>query len=285
MGKGRKKIGHWFKVLSYALFIILTISFFSVGILYLWQEALRGKVFSLNSFDLEVVPKAYQNRVPSAKTLQKYLKIHMGDSLFAFSIKDLRKKLSDLPWVRIAKVGRRFPDRLRIELILYQPKLVLQLEKLYYVDPFGKIFKTLELGDSRDFPIISGFDLEEVEKAPNEIQSAIKKTLLLMDYLEWKHPASLTLAQISEFHFQKILPKGWDISLILVGKGNEIRLGKGELEDYQRRLTRLDSLYREMGADLFESPVLDLRFRDRIVTSAKTAKLSTFSENHAIEIL
>jgi len=84
--------------------------------------------------------------------------IQPGQNIFSVSATTVRKNLESSPWVASARVQRRFPDTLTIQVTEHQPIAVVALNGLYLVSQSGNIFKAVESTDPPDLPFINGFD-------------------------------------------------------------------------------------------------------------------------------
>ncbi len=70
----------------------------------------------------------------------------------------VRARLLAHPWIREARVRRDFPNRLALAVTERRPAAIVRLDGLQYVDRAGHLLGPLRGDDSRDFPVITGFD-------------------------------------------------------------------------------------------------------------------------------
>ena len=70
----------------------------------------------------------------------------------------VRARLLAHPWVREVRVRRDFPNRLALAVTERRPVAIVRLDGLQYVDRAGHLLGPLRGDDSRDFPVITGFD-------------------------------------------------------------------------------------------------------------------------------
>ena len=63
------------------------------------------------------------------------------------------------PWVKEASVSRSFPSTVNIEIQEYTPTLLLALERMWYVDTEGDIFRAADSSDV-NHPILTGIPSE-----------------------------------------------------------------------------------------------------------------------------
>jgi len=97
------------------------------------------------------------NRHHSADRLARLAGIEKGQNLFALDTDVAEQKLLESPWVRRAKVGRKLPGTLRIEVEERVAACVALLDgSLYLVTPEGEPFKVVEPKDPSNLPVLTG---------------------------------------------------------------------------------------------------------------------------------
>jgi cell division protein FtsQ len=84
-----------------------------------------------------------------------------GMNIWEIDSRSIEMKLSSHPWIRQGMVRREFPQRVLIRVEEWVPKAIVALEKLYYVDREGYIFKTVQSGEAANLPFITGLGNEE----------------------------------------------------------------------------------------------------------------------------
>ncbi len=79
------------------------------------------------------------------------------DSMFGLDVAAARARLISLPWVADARVGRRWPDRLRVEIYEKRPVAIWQLNgALQVVDAAGNPLPVGNLADFKELPLVIG---------------------------------------------------------------------------------------------------------------------------------
>jgi cell division protein FtsQ len=110
--------------------------------------------------------------------LLKMSRLNTSMSLLALNMKEIKKNLERHPWVRLVKLEKRFPHTLVIEVEEEEPWAVVLMDKLYYMDRWGKIFKAVEETENVDYPIITGIPSgAERQKGPLKMASDILRIL------------------------------------------------------------------------------------------------------------
>ena len=110
--------------------------------------------------------------------------VRVGDDLLALRISGIGEQLAKNPWVKTVRVRRDFPRSLSIDVSERLPIGIVSMGYLYYLDNKGEVFKPLQKGDSLDFPVITGFSEEDVQRDPAGVKEALKGVLALLEELD-----------------------------------------------------------------------------------------------------
>jgi cell division protein FtsQ len=166
--------------------------------------------------------------------------VTIGDRLLAIDTDAVAARLAQHPWIAAAKVARRLPSVLAIELTERRAKAVASLGGLYLVDDNGRPFKLGSMEEADGLPVLTGIDREQYARLPEASAVAFREALAVMD----AYRSRPSRPALSEVHFDS--RSGF--SLILLEGGAEIRLGRGEttlrLEKTEigKKLARLDQI-------------------------------------------
>lgn len=143
--------------------------------------------------------------------------------------------LHEHPWIRMAKVKKKLPDRLLVSIEERRPAAYISLGRLYLVDRYGEIFKEVEPADDYNLPIITGFTRKDFRNPAERLlaQKEVKQVLHLhRQFLQRKLGTWIAL---SEINVHRLL--GYSF---VTDDGVLIRLGRGELD---KKLDRLRAMY------------------------------------------
>lgn len=108
------------------------------------------------------------------------LGLEPGMLLFDVNLAEKQAAVESLPYVKSAQLSRQWPDRLLVSVTERVPVAVINLEKLYYVDGDGQIFKQIEAGEDVDFPVFTGLSLSQLKKNPEQGRALLKLGLELL---------------------------------------------------------------------------------------------------------
>ena len=93
--------------------------------------------------------------------VRRAAQIQIGSNIFEVSSQEARNHLLQHPWIEEAKVARRLPGRIRIEVVERNPVALVALDQLYLVSDDGAVFKRLGVDDPVDLPVITGIASEQ----------------------------------------------------------------------------------------------------------------------------
>ena len=179
--------------------------------------------------------------------LMKYVQFRIGQNIFMVNLGQLRDRLAEHPWVRRVSVRRELPDKIIVFIEEHRPMALIQLDDLYYVDDHAMVFKRVESGDPRDFPILTGFtraDFLEGGKRTQNMMERLKETVKLLLLAESQK--ALPISQISEVRYEPQL----GYSLITNEKGIQIRIGDKDFSTKLRNLAAVLDLAKKRGMTL-----------------------------------
>jgi cell division protein FtsQ len=159
--------------------------------------------------------------------------IHLGDNVFRHDVEVLRERVLRHPWIATAEVDRRLPGRVSITVTEHEPVAVLALRGLYLVSADGTVFKSVELGDPVDLPVVSGLDENEF------VSNRAFRTAVLLEVVALMHDyRSAGLWRREPIAEIRVDPTG-DLSLRVGEDAMLVRLGRGPHRNKLRRLRQI----------------------------------------------
>ena len=206
-------------------------------------------------FGVEQIRVEQQVRVSEGDILDAS-DIEIGDSLFDLELHMIGRKIEEHPWIARAEVERAFPDQVVIRVVEREPRAIIDLDYLYYVDKSGDVFKMLESGDELDYPVITGIDRQYLLDNPDQTQDSLNLALALMNQLEVR--PLFNLDDVSEIHFDQ---QDGLIMHTRIG-GVPVRMGK---QGFELKLNRLEAIYQDLEPRLLALKYIDLNVTDRVI--------------------
>lgn len=164
----------------------------------------------------------------------------------------IEAKLNSHPWVRREVVRREFPRRVIIQIEEWEAKGIVVMEKLYYANAEGFVFKEVEPGEKANLPFITGLGNEGVDLNSRQARKRISEALILSDLF-----AKSSMA-VSEIRFR---PEGGVIAYP-VSHSVPLHMGWG---DWTGKVQRLKRVWMEWRGREHLITSLDLSFRGQVV--------------------
>jgi cell division protein FtsQ len=222
-----RRISKWVFRGSLLLVGLVTISLLFVS---LYNDLLASSYIRLEHVVLTGVDENLK-----AKLLEM-AKLNFNTSLLAIDLNEIKRNLEQDPWVRSVNLEKHFPHTLMIRAEKEDPWAIVSMDKLYYMNQRGKIFKALDPGDETDFPVITGISTEGGEDSQKLIALAVE-VLKTLD--AEKDPWSRK--NLSEVHVRK----DGDVVLYFSHLPASIKIRGGNLagrmEDLKKLVNYLDS--------------------------------------------
>jgi cell division protein FtsQ len=219
-------------------------------------SALGSYRFAVNSprFALQTVELVGSERLSSEQAAERGA-VEVGDNLLGIDPRDVERRLVQDPWIEHARVIRRLPNTLRIELGEREVSALLAIEgKLLLLDAAGHAFKVWESGDPHDLPVISGLAVKEVARD----RAAAEQRLARVAGLGRRY-AELKLARKQPLQELELGPDG-SVTLRIGLSGIALHLGPwvNGPEDWDRQLLRASRVLDELGKESAQPTALFL---------------------------
>jgi cell division septal protein FtsQ len=257
----RKRNAHrwrqWIRVVSLvATLIVLTVA------LYVWrrqlmasgaaarQFVLESPYFSVREIQVRGAEKFGGNEIVTMAGLKH------GMNMWRVEPATIEKKVAKHPWVRRVLVRREFPRRVVIEIEERTPKGIVAMGKLYYVDSDGVVFKEVGVGESVQFPLLTGLRPDELGNRDPAVRRKIQDAVRLTDLM------AKDSHTISEVHFEA----ADRVILYTTAYPVALRMGWGDWEDKVRRVDRVLKLWKGQEERLV---TLDASFGDQVVARVR----------------
>ena len=217
-------------------------------------------------FQVKRVPVTGMERVDQLKVYQLVL-AEKDRAMPLVDIEKIRADLLQYGWIKDARVSRRLPDTLAVEIIERKPAALWQRNGKYsLIDANGIVLANVRADEGGDLPMLNG----------NEANEHIVALNALLDN------ASALKSQVSGATW--IGKRRWDLQF---QTGETLALPEGEAEAAKALLNfaRLDGVHRLLGRDLIH---FDLRDSDRAyfrkAPKAKPVKVENNDNNENNEI-
>jgi cell division protein FtsQ len=190
--------------------------------------------FALTAIDVEGLERLDEEEIRAVAGA------HLGDNVFSRAPEEMAAALREHPWIAEARVVRRLPGTVRIEIREHHAVALLLQGGAYLVSSEGLVIKAVEPGDPVDLPVITGVDRTRfVGDLGFRTQLLATVVALLAEYEDM---GLNRRARLAEVHVER----GDELTLFVGDEATEVRLGRGTYRPKLDRFVRvLDELRRE----------------------------------------
>jgi cell division septal protein FtsQ len=216
----------------------------------LYRAVSKITLFSLKS--IEVTSATHLTR----EEILGLAGIEPGKDLLRMNLKRMGEHILQNPWVETVKINRYFPDSLSIAIAEREPVAIVNMGFIYYLDKQGKVFKVLNHGDKLDYPVVTGFNEEELSNDPKGSKEALEATCYLLKILREK--GAFILADVSEIHYDK----GYGFTLFTASGALPVKVGSG---DFPAKIERFARIYKDLVVQFPVIHYIDLDYNDKII--------------------
>jgi cell division protein FtsQ len=160
-----------------------------------------------------------------------------GGNVFALDLRKAERGIAALPWVARARVSRRLPDTVRIEVEEREAVAIVSAGAQYLCAADGTIFKRVGEGDPVDLPVVTGIPRALFATHPDEAREHVRDALALLSDLSGSSLGGRV--RVDEVHHERT----GDLSMTLAGHGTYVWLGRGP---YRAKMARLSAILAEL---------------------------------------
>jgi cell division protein FtsQ len=232
------------------LILATVITVISVSFLCLYHYLLSSPYLRLQQVEVEGVDGKIRDELIEVCGLNSH------SSLLDLNLNRLKQQMEGHPWIRSVNLERRFPHALIVQAEKEQPLGVVLMDKLYYVNRWGEVFKEVSQSEGVDFPLVTGIQSEESRQ-----REQLRRAVSLMRALE-SVGGPWTLSQLSEVNVKE----DEVLSLYYKDIGAEIKLIGSQVGGEMDKLGRVARHLKETGV-INQVNRIDLSYRDGVVVS------------------
>ncbi len=234
------------------LFLFVFIAVISLSFLCCYNYLLASPYMKLEYVEVEGVDGEVRHDLVQMGGLNSNL------SLLELRLDELKQRMEKHVWVRSVKLERKFPHTLIVRAEKESPSALVVLDKIYYMNRYGEIFKEVHGSEEMDFPIITGVSGQGAGS-----RDQLTKAANVMRVLE-KEKGSWALDELSEIHVEK---EG-EISLYFKHLAAEIKLMSEDLSAEIAGLKKVTEHLRR-GGRINQVTQIDLTHMDGALVSFK----------------
>ncbi|OQY25383.1 MAG: hypothetical protein B6I37_01105 [Desulfobacteraceae bacterium 4572_35.2] len=110
--------------------------------------------------------------------------IRQGVRTFDLDLESIGEKIAENDWIRSARIMRKLPQGIIVDITEREVCYIIKLEYLYYVDRDGEIFKVLRDGDDLDYPLVTGLDRQQLLDHIDVSQQRLRQIAAMLSDLQ-----------------------------------------------------------------------------------------------------
>lgn len=258
--KPKKAPRDWKKFFHRALRVVLFSG--SLALLVAGVGLAAHLISTSGFFNVDSVRVVNQNRVSEEDVLARS-DVRLGSSIFSLDLEMIGGKIAENPWIAKARVERVFPRQVIIHVEEHQPRAIVHVGYLYYVDAAGEVFKILEPEDSLDLPLITGLERQQLLEKPQESRKLLLEAMALIGELESRQ--TFNLEDVSEIN----IDPADGFALYTYRSGVPVRMGFGS---FAAKLDRLEQIYADLEPRLAVLKYIDLNVMERVIVKVEKPK-------------
>jgi cell division protein FtsQ len=244
-------------VLGAAAGVALVVAILALG---RWLPSLS--LFAIDDIEVRVVPRA---RHLTRAGVAARSGVRAGDSLLALDLREVAGRLEADPWADAVVVRRELPSRLVLTVMERQPAAIVQLDRLYFADAAGRVFKPVDRGEAVDLPVVTGLGTADLASDPAAFASRLVTGLALLEQASRRLPAP-----VSEVHNDPV--RGFVLRTAgdrgSADKGIELVVGEGP---FGPKLDRAVRVLEHLAAAGRVAASIDLTYEHRAVARTRDA--------------
>ena len=230
--KGVRRISRWFGSGFVKIsFLFAGVAVISVAFLFCYQFILESDHLKLRQVKIEGV---------DAKLRRELIKIsglNTESNVLSISLNELKEEMERHSWIRTVEVERRLPDTIIIRAEREVASALVRMDRIYYMNRYGELFKEVGKSDDTDFPIVTGISKKGLESKEQLERAARTLRALESENGLW------SLKELSEINVKR----GRGVSLYFNHVAAEIKLMSDKITGKMEGLKKVTEHLRKTG--------------------------------------
>jgi len=196
------------------------------------------------------------NKNISEKEVKKLSEIE-GKNFLSLNLVEAAKRIVENPWIKIADLRRRFPNKISIAIQERSPFAYVQTASLNLIDEEGVILRIVSEIEKKELPVITGFR-ETSQLNPGDKITSPNINMGIETLKEIRDKNLIPISDISTLDISNT----FNPVLTLKRSPGQIYLGIGDLDE---KVKKLKTLYENKNEIFPAISYIDLRFKDRVI--------------------
>ena len=224
-----------------------------------YLHATTSSTFAIEAVDIAGVDRC------SADEVNGLAGVSLGDNLIQLDADVVRTRVEQHPWVRSAKVTRRWPRRLAIEVVEHVPVALVALGHLYYADAEGNIVKRRAPSERPSLPVVTGLSREEIEHGDGRGRARLVRALGFLDDLSAELAGDAPA--VEEIHIDRVM----GLSFVPLGVETRVHVGHAPWRGRIKRWAAVNDMLEKRHVVASEVALQGTRHPERVVARLPVA--------------
>ena len=193
------------------------------------------------------------------ETVQKMISNLENQSIHDVNMGKMAKIIEDNPFIKAARISRRFPNQIKINIIEREPLAILNMESALMIDNEAVVLPNHPYAESALIPILSGFNnAKDLYPEGEQTYSVkVKEAINILNQLSNHYPKLYD--EVSEL----TLNNDDEYVIILADRPTKVILGKSDIIP---KLNILKSFDKALGVrQLTDYRLLDMRYKKQLI--------------------
>lgn len=224
--KVRRALARALRVLGRVLLVLAVAAACGWGGRWALAQVVDSPRFQIRNIEFSHTPHLGE------EDLLRLASVEMGEPLLGIDTDQVARRIASHPWVATARVSRRLPSSLVIEVTERHAVAAVALSGLYLIDRSGRPFKRASMEEADGLPVVTGIERDRYAQMREVSEAAFREAMAVLDDYRSK-PGRPMVGEVN-------IDPGHGFSLFLLEGGAEIRLGRG---DFGKKLAQLDQIF------------------------------------------
>ena len=182
--------------------------------------------------------------------------IRHGVSTFDLDLESIGEKIAENDWIHSARIMRKLPQGIIVDITERQACYIINLEYLYYVDRDGEIFKVLRDGDALDYPLVTGLDRQRLLDHPEVSRQRLHQVAKMLKDLQRREVFNVANVAQIDINPQEGFVLYSDPFGVPIHVGNQ---------HFSEKIDRLEQIFLDIEKRLPVLQYIDLNVPDKVI--------------------
>tara|TARA_Y100001970_G_scaffold202180_1_gene246116 strand:+ start:1248 stop:2009 length:762 start_codon:yes stop_codon:yes gene_type:complete len=195
----------------------------------------------------------------------KLLNQYIGQDIAAINLKEVSMKIEKHPYVKAARVSKRFPQKIMVEIVERKPIAILQIDPMLLLDEDGIVLPKIDILKNYNLPIMTNFNPDHslYPIGQKSLSKNVNYTIYWLKQIkDFYNPLYENLSEMK-------INNNNEMELILSDNPTHILLGRNQL--FKKINTLKEFEVKLQPSRLSDFTYLDMRYKNQII--AKNRKI------------